>query len=294
MHSMFVKNLCNIDVAVFCPDRGVYGWSWAMDMTLLGTLDNNGFIFDFSHAKNQAKEVVKHLVDHRLIIPTLCHGVQVFTYGNECQVIMNEKNGKTWTYHCPLQAVLEMQLPEITKGQVEKLIAKRLKEVFPQKVFEIEINLRDEDIVSPDLAFSYTHGLTQHEGQCQRIFHGHRSRLEVWQGQKRSPELEQKIWDDFLLGGSVHIAAESQIIKTENHLQEIALSYMGSKGRYHAVLPKDRVRVVSGTTSIEMIAQLVYEYLLFEYPPLEVDESLRVVVYEGIDKGASAPSRLLS
>lgn len=295
-----------MDVAVACLDRGIYGWSWALDMELRGVLDQNGFVFDFSHAKSQGKEVVKEVADHKLIVPILCPGVRLFTLGNERQLKLQAKNGDTWAYSCPADAITEVPEPEITTAAVERLLARRMLEVFPKNITGVTITLRDEALAEGDLTYCYTHGLPQHAGLCQRLFHGHRSRLEVWVGAKRQKDLEAVLHRDFFLGGSLHIASRSQLtdaarresIPLANEPGRAAaagpagltLSYAGSRGNYHGQVPRSRLKILDHETSIECIAQSAYEFLLNGFPALS-RQDLRVAVFEGIDKGAMAGGR---
>ena len=57
-------------------------------------------------------------------------------------------------------------------------LQKRIKAFLPDNVTEVLVTLRNEDI--PDAFYHYTHGLQKHLGQCQRIAHGHRSRIEIY------------------------------------------------------------------------------------------------------------------
>ncbi|NOG32137.1 hypothetical protein HLB35_10885 [Halomonas sp. TBZ9] len=60
----------------------------------------------------------------------------------------------------------------------------------PPNVSWVTLTLSAETI--DDAAFGYSHGLKRHLGNCQRIAHGHRSRLEICQRGQRVPQLEQQ------------------------------------------------------------------------------------------------------
>ena len=46
---LFINDIDRIDCAIFDPSIGVVGQSWAVDVTVYGKLDANGFVYDFSN-----------------------------------------------------------------------------------------------------------------------------------------------------------------------------------------------------------------------------------------------------
>jgi 6-pyruvoyl-tetrahydropterin synthase len=293
LHNMFVRNLTTLDVAVFCPSKGVHGWSWNVDMDLTGHLDQNGFVFDFSHAKAQAKAILKQTFDHKLLIPMLAPGVHSLSFGNEKQLRMSTTSGELWQYSCPESAVVELAIPEVHPSVIEAQIARRIEQVFPNNLVKCKIRLSDENIGSQEAQFCYTHGLPQHDGDCQRLFHGHRSRVEVWLQQERQAHLEKILCEEFFLSSQAHLASESQVIGKSEHAvansdkEQIQLAYTSSQGAFYASLPSHRVRIVPHETSIECITRSALAYLLESQPNLKAKD-LRVLVFEGIDKGSWA------
>ncbi len=53
---LFVEGLTVIDCSFLHPDRGLVGESWSVNVSLHGDLDEEGVVFDFSHAKRQLKQ----------------------------------------------------------------------------------------------------------------------------------------------------------------------------------------------------------------------------------------------
>ena len=91
---------------------------------------------------------------------------------------------------------------------------------------------------------------------------------------------------------NVHIATLSQIKSGQGKVgfrgttaDPITLAYTGSLGSFEATLPSNRVFFVEGETSVEALAR---EVALLIKREEQTSEKIRVVCYEGIDKGAES------
>ena len=153
------------------------------------------------------------------------------------------------------------------------------------------VKLREENISPTEASFRYTHGIQGHNGLCQRLFHGHRSRIEIFVGDERRPDLEHYIARE-VFGSSIHIASLNQIKAGQGEVgrrgstnEPITLHYAGTLGLYEATLPANRVFFVESETSVESIAREIARVIKREE---NCTAPIKVISYEGIDKGAIA------
>lgn len=288
--TLFIKDIDRLDCAVFDPSIGVVGQSWYVDIEVTGQLDENGFVYDFSHLKKLVKSVLKSSLDHALIIPVQSTHVH---YQETASGEMWHLKAKTrltgldsdWTYQCPKGAVYPIRAVKISKEIIEQECARLIRHRLGESIGKVSVKFRAELGAGADSFFRYTHGITDHQGLCQRLFHGHRSKIEVYVSGDRRRDLEQYLAHD-LFGSSIHIASRSQVVKNDNDKDDvICLVYQGTLGHYKAKLPSNRVFFVNEQTSIERISQQLVK-LLGE--KIGQSKGVKVVCYEGIDKGASA------
>jgi 6-pyruvoyl-tetrahydropterin synthase len=270
--------------------------SWFVDLTLTGPLDGNGFIEDFSLVKRAVKSCLKATLDHALILPSTADGsVDCKPHGeSSLSVNLLASDGRRWSYIAPMGAVYQLVSDKVDASTVSEALARELADGYLlPSISDVAVTLRAEAGDHPDCYFTYTHGLPGHQGLCQRLFHGHRSRLEIEVGGVRRADLEKKITQEFF-GGHVHIATEDQIVAghcpplCEKARQEkpLTLGFHGSLGKYHATLPAASVVVVKDSTSIESLTN----QLAIIGRRLVGDSAgpLRVKCHEGIHKGAIA------
>src|SRR6185503_3971422 len=108
-----------------------------------------------------------------------------------------------------------------------------LKKTVPPSVTAAHVKLRHETIAGS--YYHYTHGLKKHAGHCQRIAHGHRSKLNLVVNGKRDERLERQWadrWRDIYLGTSADIAAHGK--------GRIRFEYRSGEGEFELELPVDR------------------------------------------------------
>lgn len=82
---------------------------------------------------------------------------------------------------------------------LENIILKEM----PENVISIELELIDEILPANKPKFHYTHGLKDHYGNCQRLFHGHSNTVDVLVNDQRMPEFEEMFAND-LFKGNIH------------------------------------------------------------------------------------------
>ncbi|MCY4178076.1 MAG: 6-carboxytetrahydropterin synthase, partial [Endozoicomonadaceae bacterium] len=66
MNTLFVKKLTSVDFSFLCPERGLVGETWLVDVFLHGKLNQEGMVFDFGNVKKQMKSLIDGFADHKL------------------------------------------------------------------------------------------------------------------------------------------------------------------------------------------------------------------------------------
>ena len=299
--TVFLHDVTKVDCAIFDPGKGVIGQTWRVDVTLNGPLGTNGFVYDFSQLKKLVRQVLKSSVDHALIMPINSQAVQfrgMDFHGSEKTESWAMRSRPTksgteaeWTYRAPNGAVFPIRTVVVSRSGLEQEVVRSLRHRLPQEMAGVAVALREEDVEATEAVFRYTHGIAGHDGMCQRLLHGHRSRLQIFVGEERRPDLEHYVARD-VLGGHVHIATPSQFIS--GHIEPgqrgkgrepITLGYRGSLGAFEAVMPADRIFCVEQETSIECIAREIARLIKREE---NTADRVKVACYEGIGKGAVA------
>lgn len=293
--SLFIKGVDHIDCSLFSPFQGIIGQSWLVDIMVSGALDDNGFVFDFSHLKSLVRQVLRSSVDHSLLIPIMSSQVQFSETETGEMWRLKAKARLTnvdfdWEYQCPKGAVFPIRAISITKEILEQECARLIRHRLPQSIYKVDVKLREEAAESTAAFFSYTHGITGHDGNCQRLFHGHRSLIEIHVNDERRPDLEHFIVRQ-VFDSSVHITTPSQVVSGDVKMGQrgtdgshIRLKYQGSFGNYEGLLPSNKVFLVEDETSIECISRQIAQIIAQREPHAKV----KVACYEGIGKGGVA------
>ena len=292
--TLFVRDVGKIDCAMFDPSFGIIGQSWYVDVWLTGSLDDNGFVFDFSPLKALIRHTLATTLDHALIIPVGSQSVQYTELDQgERWTLKSKARGDAaesrWDYISAKGSVFPIHTIALKTANIEQEFARIIRHRLPPSVHQLVVKLREEAIAPTEASYRYTHGITGHNGLCQRLFHGHRSRIEIFIGDERRPDLEHYVVRE-VFATNVHIATLNQIksghgdVGTRGKTSEpITLAYTGSLGTFEATLPANRVFFVEGETSVEALAR---EVALLIKREEQTSEKIRVVCYEGIDKGA--------
>lgn len=295
LSTIFLYDITKIDCGLFDPATGISGQSWIVDLAVSGVPDENGFIHDFSDLKKIVRKTLKSTVDHALILPILSKTVeyQDSPEGETWRLLSQESRNSqplVWQYTCPKGGVFPIRALYLDKESITHEITKSLRHRLPSHIREMRVTLREEDLDPTEAYFRYTHGIPSHEGQCQQLFHGHKSRIEIYLNDKRRPDLEHFVASD-ILGHSVHITNSQQIVsdpieagvRPEPGESPVNIKYKSSCGTFSAQIPRHKVFAVEGETSIESITRQIAIVLRTK---LEPQSNLRVRCFEGIDKGA--------
>lgn len=275
---LFVDHLTVIDSAMLDAEFGVLGQSWIVDAVLTGALDEQSMVMDFGQVKKQIKHAIDEWVDHVLLVPRQ-HGALTDYHHHSDSVTLSWKlvNDEMIVYRSPSQAVCDMDVPIIDKTTVARYLETRLLSITPPSVERVDITLRDEVIDAP--FYHYAHGLKKHDGNCQRIAHGHRSRILIWRDGEVAHDLMQS-WADKWNG--MYLGSKPDILHEDNG--RIAFGYTSPQGEFYLELPRNRCDLLEGDSTVECIAQHIAQQLKRAEP----DAGFKVRAYEGVDKGAIA------
>ena len=213
-----------------------------------------------------------------LLVPVRFAGCRIDESGDALAVEFQLDSGAVITHRSPRDAVLLVDTQAIDPRQIAEDLQIRLKELLPGNVREVIIGLRAEQI--DGAYYHYTHGLQKHLGQCQRIAHGHRSRIEIEIDGKRSSEQEQQ-WANRL--ADIYIATESHVVETfeRNAIPHIRLAYVAQQGDFAVCLPSSQVLVIPHVSTVENIALYLAKTVAGQNAA-----SVTVRAFEGVEKGA--------
>ena len=190
------------------------------------------------------------------------------------------------SHQSPKDAVLLIEAASIDSKKIAIDLQKRIKAFLPDNVREVLVTLRNEDI--SDAFYHYTHGLQKHLGQCQRIAHGHRSRIEIKVNGERDAQLEAQ-WAERLRDS--YIATESHIVNQceLNNIPHVSMAYTAQQGDFAITLPSAKIFTMPTESTVENIANYLAHIISKEN---KID--VRVKAYEGPDKGAFGEANYLS
>jgi hypothetical protein len=150
--------------------------------------------------------------------------------------------------------------------------------MFSEMVRSIRITFTEESIDGP--YYHYSHGLKKHQGNCQRIAHGHRSKILIW----RNDQLDTKLMEDCAeKWRDIYVATHTDLTHSDNdsHL----FSYQAQQGEFTLQIPKSQCYFVNSDTTVELIAQHIADTLA-----AQTGDAIKVKAYEGVGKGAIAES----
>ncbi|MFA0415263.1 6-pyruvoyl tetrahydropterin synthase family protein [Vibrio renipiscarius] len=287
--NLFVRDLTVIDSSYLCETRGMVGESWILDITLSGELNEMSMVLDFGQVKKQIKRLVDEYVDHKLLVPAKNKQIIVAKTQRGYSSVDLMRGDKGIHLHCPDEAFCLIDADKITISTVTKHLYTLLKAHLPQNVNDLELTLRTESI---DGAFyHYSHGLKKHDGNCQRIAHGHRSPIELIVDGERDRTLEQAFalrWKDVYLA-SLEDKVNITSLTLSSHATEITeathygFSYAAPQGKFDLAIAKSETEIISTDTTVELLASYIADEVK---QTLSDNQVLQVIAYEGVGKGA--------
>lgn len=287
---LFVNDLTVMDFSYLCPERGMVGESWIVDVILSGDLNEESMVLDFGKVKKQLKQLIDEYIDHKLLVPVE-HDYSCVEHdekSDRVKVDFIRPNGKSIHLNCPAEAYAFVYSENVTMPSVSDYLKDVIATHLPENVAGLELNLRAEVINTP--FYHYTHGLKKHDGNCQRIAHGHRSKVVVFENQQESIKWQEywaDRWCDIYIGSTEDIVDISDTVfslpngvSKDHHV----FAYESSQGRFELAIPKAESEMLDTDTTVECLAQ----YMADEHKRLQSNSDFKVLAYEGVGKGAIA------
>lgn len=293
---LFVNDLTVIDCSYLCERRGIVGESWIVDVQLEGDLNDESMILDFGLVKKQIKRLIDEYVDHKLLIPLKSESVHVQQNNGSVLVDFDRENQQSIHLNCPNEAFAFINTQQIDITTVTDHLRETIKSKLPTNIKALTFVLRAEEINTP--YYHYSHGLKKHDGNCQRIVHGHRSKIIIEMDGQRNNDLETEWsnrWQDIYLvtkedivdTHSLHLSEKAkQRIESGQCEQHISCAYQASQGQFELLIPRSVCEVITSDTTVECLAEFIAKQLKQNKP----DSTFKVMAFEGVGKGAIAVS----
>ena len=289
--NLFVRDLTVIDSSYICEQRGVVGDSWIVDVIMSGELNEMSMVLDFGRVKKQIKQLVDEFVDHRLLIPVQSAAIVYKPSKSGYSTLDVLRGEKSIHLNCPNEAYCLIDAEAVTIESITQHVYQILRNNLPSNVTGLEITLRHENIAGA--FYHYTHGLKKHDGNCQRIAHGHRSPIEIIVDGERDNDKEvafSKRWEDIYLGSkedqvsvsTLNLGGSAKAISDESHY---GFRYTAPQGEFELAIAKSETEILPTDTTVELLAGYIADEVK---PTVAEGQSLQVIAYEGVGKGAMA------
>lgn len=278
---LFVDNLTNVDFSYLDPERGLVGETWLANIRLHGDLNEQSMVCDFGRVKKVVRHWLDTELDHRLAVPARSPHLTLRETDDRLELTWQLDDGSHIFMSSPRQAVALVDAEVLNAESIARWCETQLEIAFAQKLEKLELDFSTETI--DGAYYHYSHGLKKHDGNCQRIAHGHRSRIDIWQEGVKAPALE-KHWAD--LWRDIYIGTREDIRHaiTLDGVDYLEFTYHAPQGEFTLRLPQTRCYLIDTDTTVECLAQ----HIAAETSRAHPNTSLRIRAYEGINKGAEA------
>jgi len=280
---MFVNQLSVFDYAYLDRMQGLIGDARYAAVRFIGQLNEEGVVFDFSLAKNAAKKIIDEIADHRVIVPSSC--VEWLNDG-DIQIKWDYSDGEWLCYKAPAQAIVALNTPAVTIGAIEAYLAQEIMKGMPENINGVEVSLVGEELPPGKAIYHYTHGLKEHYGNCQRLFHGHRNTIDIMVDGVRDNHFE-KLMAERLQNKHLIFKENVKKVYANEGVSRIQVEYQSGQGYFFADLPFHMVEIFPYETTVENISRFVCNQVKVKFGNLRDFRSVQVNAYEGIQKGAT-------
>lgn len=279
MTTLFVNDLTVIDFSYFHEERGLIGESWILDIELTGELNEIGFIFDFGKVKKTIKQTVDQVVDHKCVVAKNSSTIQIEEHNHDIIIEYHSPDHTFVILKSPKSAITILESTQVDMGEIKRFLENMLIKILPKNITHINISLREEEISGP--YYHYSHGLKKHDGNCQRIAHGHRSKIAIKNNEKNLKELEE-IWANKLKDSYVGTQEDLKHSYEKNEIRYHHFEYESDQGHFEIDLPEAKCIIINDESSVENIAKYISE----ECQRMVDIRPIKVYAYEGVGKGA--------
>ncbi len=272
---LFVDNLTNVDFSYLDAKRGLVGETWLASIQLEGSLDEQGMICDFGIVKKIIRQWLDTHIDHCLLVPLDSPSLIEYHQNLGETHIQWKKDNLDITCSAPNQAITIADTKNIDRESVALWCIEKMSHLFPARVKSLKLSFTNEVINGP--SYCYSHGLKKHDGNCQRIAHGHRSKIEIWKDGELDLGLMEKwaeTFKDIYIGTKEDLHAENE--------DEFAFHYTSAQGKFSLTLPKENCYIIQSDSTVELIANHIAETVKASHP----NNNITVKAYEGLGKGA--------
>jgi 6-pyruvoyl-tetrahydropterin synthase len=283
---LFVRDLTVIDFSYLCEKRGMLGESYIVDVELHGALDQTSMVLDFSRVKKVIKQAIDQLVDHKLAVPVTSAACSLSTQA-DIQLLRFQSQRGVIQMASPEQAIVAIPAAQINEHSITEFLQQSIKPLLPENVDKLVLTLRPEQ--SSGFYYHYSHGLKKHDGNCQRIAHGHRSTIQIYTDGMLSPRLNKywsERWQDIYLGSEEDLCTAQALQFLRAGSEDYCFRYQAAQGWFELTIPKPHCELVPCDTTVECLA----DYIVAELKQLDNSKQYKVVAYEGVGKGAIAAS----
>ncbi len=264
--AMYVDALTAIDFSVY-NGKEIRGDSVALNVMITGKRNESGMISDFGKIKPRLKAICDGEVDHRLVCDPQYLSASADVVNGEFPVASGviSTQGPACMY-----CAIEMHNPDYL-DDVKGFLHSKFVAAMPEFEFDLQLER------NPRASFQYNHGLKLHDGNCQRIIHGHSAELEIVINGKACTTSHDRV--AAVLNGKHFFNASDARSEAERSV----ISYRASQGEFIVHMPNQLLELVDGEPSIENISRHIARTLQQEHPQ---GTSIRVRVSEGLSKGA--------
>ncbi|MBB1272996.1 6-carboxytetrahydropterin synthase [Psychromonas sp. SR45-3] len=284
---LFVRDLTVIDSTYLDHKRGFVGESYQVDVVLDGQLNEQSMLLDFSLVKKQIKAIIDAEVDHKLIVPKAAKQCTISIDADRTQVDYVLEDNSAIQLKSPHQAYCLLECDAVTISVLEAYLEQVLLVKLPENITGLSITLRSEVISTP--FYHYTHGLKKHDGNCQRIAHGHRSKIDIYINDQYSELWVEKWgqrWTDIYLASDEDLL-DPALLSFSPKASTVPMhcsAYHSAQGYFELLMPASRCEVLNNDTTVEELARFICETIKQD----EGQNNVTVYAYEGIGKGAIA------
>lgn len=278
MTTLFVDQLTVIDFSYLHNDRGLLGESWLVDCELTGELNDEGMLFDFGHVKKTIKNFIDDFADHKLIIATKTPGLSFDQQDQQATTVQWQQQQRYLKTTAPSDAFLMLDAESVSIDVLAATMEQELLTILPENVSGVKLHLYSESIQGA--FYHYSHGLKKHDGNCQRIAHGHRSPIQIFIDDQRNQALEAQWAETF---NDIYIGTREDISEPCAPKDScISFNYRAPQGEFSLTINKDQVYLIDTDSTVEWIADHIAKTLHQRYPQHRV----KVKAFEGYRKGA--------